>query len=98
MKYNRSEIMKAAWAMFREMRDVTTRRWPEVERKAKLTNYFSTALIIAWSQEKARVRDANIGKQELEERLFVLNMKDHWNESDYAYERELKRKISEMAA
>jgi len=38
MKYNRSEIMKAAGEMFREMRDVTTRRWPEAARKAKLTN------------------------------------------------------------
>ena len=38
MTYNKSSIMKAAGAMYREMRDVTTRRWPEAARKAKLTN------------------------------------------------------------
>jgi len=94
MKYNKSEIMKAAWEMHRHTVEIT-RRWPETARKAKLATSFSTALRIAWQNAKAQ---ANTTKKDLEECLFNLRMKDRWDNSDFDYARQLEQRISAVAA
>lgn len=33
--------------------------------------------------------------EELERKYFMLQMADHWDNSDFEYERELRRKIKE---
>ena len=93
MTYNRSEIMKAAWALYRKM-EISTRRWPEAARKEKLATYFSDALKLAWAQAKS----ANVTKADLENQQFLIHMKDHWDSSDFELDRELEQKIREKAA
>ena len=34
--------------------------------------------------------------EELEERLFLLKMQDHWNSEDYRYAEELREKIKRI--
>lgn len=82
MRYNKSEIMKAAWAMYRSgSRDL----------HGRLVTPFSTCLRIAWANAKA-----NATVEDLEQRLFFLNMKDRWTAEDQKEMRVLDAQISQM--
>lgn len=34
--------------------------------------------------------------EDLEQRYFILNMKDHWNSNDYRYAEKLREQIKEI--
>ena len=91
--YNKSEIMKAAWAMHRENVEAV-RRWPAKARQEKLANSFSTCLKMAWAIAKQAIENPADPK----EQLFLLKMKDRWDNSDFELARELEAKIARQAA
>ena len=89
MRYNKSEIMKEAWTMYKSSdRDLFGRKLVP----------FATCLRIAWSNAKAEARKAEkvVTVEELESRLFILQMKDRFTHEDYECARELQTKIASM--
>jgi len=68
MEYNKSEIMKEAWRLYRNGNRNT---------RGELMGTFANALCCAWKNAKWRARQNNA------ESLFQLRMKDRWSRSDY---------------
>ena len=95
--YNKSEIMKAAWELYREKVAMVS-RLSKRDRQEILANYFSVALKTAWRLAKQRAKDANLSLEELESRLFLLQMKDRWDSNDYALEHKYSGAIKAMKA
>jgi len=103
MKYNRSEIMKAAHKIRNEANAESKRMYDEFvsyygEEKAKRFGYdrtmsLSAALRMAWTDAKFDAMHADP-----QEALFLLNMKDRWSELDFDLARNLERRIAAQAA
>ena len=103
-KYNKSEIMKAAWTNLRESnaqkkvyRDRQVALFGEKRARTMMPQLFvevtmAEALRTAWAAAKFNARYTD------EQRLFDLRMKDRWNESDFDYARQLERQIAAKAA
>lgn len=79
MNYNKSEIMSAAWAMYRGL---------SRNLRGEIIGTFADCLRMAWASAKRNAQRTP------EERLFLLNMKDRWNSADFEEARKLEQEIS----
>ena len=89
MKYNKSKIMKRA----HEIRKTICKENIKVNGVWVPVRFtMSEALRMAWQEAKIQ---ANSDPQR---DLFILEMKDRWDESDFDYARQLRQQISAAAA
>lgn len=82
---NRSDIMQAAWAAYRNFYKFDTFR----------PNFFARELRQAWFNAKAVLRSKTQTEAEcIQEAISVLESKDHWNARDYAKRSELANDLT----
>ena len=94
MNYNKSEIMKKAWEMFRTRKAIG------------LAISFAQALRMAWCEARNRVEAARRNNSltvaekiaRIEESLFNLQMKDRFSSSDRELERKWRQELNELKA
>ena len=93
-RYNRSEIMKAAWASYKNKEE----NWNPITRKPAYS--FASFLRMAWANAKAEAAFNALSVEEkiekLESRLFMLQMKDRFSRDDFNRETAIKNQLAEL--
>lgn len=79
MNHNRSEIMKEAWHQYRNL---------SRNLRGEVQGNFATCLRIAWAKAKQQTQ------QTPEQQLFILEMKDRWDDADYQTARVLREQVA----
>ena len=83
--YNKSEIMTAAWNMYRKS-------------KANGNKFvkFGSCLECAWLNAKNAAADTRTPLEKATARLHSLEMKDRWSAEDYELSRSLRNEIAAL--
>lgn len=96
MTYNKSEIMRQAWAWFKNDSSYKAGWYRSPEAKRML---FAQKLKSAWELAKYEAKPvAETDKhKEIRQRIFILECKDRWTDADHSYYDQLREELQAAA-
>ena len=96
--YNKSEIMRNAWATYRERVAYLKSLNPILGAKLLASYTFADALKLAWLNAKHQAKDRRTPLERAKHDLFVLECKDRWDGKDFETSSQLQAEIARLEA